>query len=80
MLVRTLVSTGVLLAATLLGARIAVRASEPCGQDEICGLKNPEDMIRVGGTRWVLVSRLARVPQAPGGFSLVDWKHELHVC
>lgn len=69
---RALVVTGILLTFGLLSARTVVRAAEPCGHNEICGLKSPEDMIRVGGTRWALVSHLARDPQAPGGFSLVD--------
>jgi hypothetical protein len=41
-------------------------------REEVCGLKHPEDLVRLAGTRWTIVSRLARDPAAPGGFSLVN--------
>lgn len=44
----------------------------PCTRNQICGLKNAEDFVRVPGSRWAIASRLARDPTAPGGFSLVD--------
>ncbi|HEY2527252.1 MAG TPA: hypothetical protein VGJ20_04760 [Xanthobacteraceae bacterium] len=69
---RALVAAGVLWVAALLGGREVVRAAEPCAPNEICALKNPEDMVRLAGTPWALVSRLGRDPGAPGGFSLVD--------
>jgi hypothetical protein len=68
----TLVMTALLQAVAPSNADLGVRAAESCGHTEICGPKNPEDMIRVRGTRWALVSRLGRDPHAPGGFSLVD--------
>jgi hypothetical protein len=69
---RTLATAVILWSATLLSGREAVSAAAPCAHDEICSLKNPEDMIRQGGSHWALVSRLGRDPEAPGGFSLVD--------
>jgi hypothetical protein len=71
---RTLAVAGVVWTAALLGGAAAVGAAEPCAQNEICSLKNPEDMIRLAGSRWALVSRLGRDAQTPGGFSLVDLK------
>jgi hypothetical protein len=68
---RTLAFAAILCATALLGARATVSAAEPCGHDEICGLKNPEDMIRLKWSGWALVSRLGRDTQAQGGFSLV---------
>jgi hypothetical protein len=72
MTARTLAFAGILCAAVLLGSPATGGATEPCGQSEICGLKNPEDMIRLTGSRWALVGRLGRDPNAPGGFSLID--------
>lgn len=72
MTARTLAIAGILGASVLLGGPATVGAAEPCGRNEICGLKNPEDMISLKGSRWALVSRLGRDPNAPGGFSLVD--------
>ncbi len=63
---------GVFWLAATLAAPAPGHAAESCGQNEICGLKNPEDMISVDGSRWAIVSRLGRDPQTPGGFSLVD--------
>ena len=68
---RTLAFAAILCATALLGARATVSAAEPCGHNEICGLRNPEDMIRLKWSGWALVSRLGRDTQAPGGFSLV---------
>ena len=48
-----------------------VGAAEPCGHDEICGLKNPEDMIRLKWSGWALVSRLGRDTQAPVASDLI---------
>lgn len=47
----------------------------PCTRDQVCGLKNAEDLVRVPGSHWAIASRLARDPAAPGGFSLVDLEH-----
>jgi hypothetical protein len=68
----TPVAVCIICTAALLSGRAAVRAAEPCGHSEICALKNPEDMIMLRGSRWALVSRLGRDPDAPGGFSAVD--------
>ena len=66
-LMRVLLSTMLaLMPAMVMGGASA------CGKSEICGLKNPEDMIRLADTRWAIVSRLGRDASAPGGFSLVD--------
>lgn len=56
----------------VLGGPVSVSATEPCAQDQICGLKNAEDLVRLAGSRWAIASRLAKDPDAPGGFSLVD--------
>jgi hypothetical protein len=49
-----------------------VSAAEPCAHDQICGLKNAEDLIPLAGSHWAIASRLAKDPEAPGGFSLVN--------
>jgi sugar lactone lactonase YvrE len=68
----TTVAVCIICTAAFLSSPAAVRAAEPCGPGEICALKNPEDMIRLEGSRWAVVSRLGRDPEAPGGFSVVD--------
>lgn len=47
-------------------------AVPPCTRNQICGLKNAEDFVRLPGSHWAIASRLGRDPAAPGGFSLVD--------
>ena len=59
-------------ALTLLAPLPARGAAPACTRDQVCGLKNAEDFVRVPGSRWAIASRLARDPAAPGGFSLVD--------
>ena len=51
---------------------VAAAVAEPCAQDQVCGLKNAEDLVQVPGSHWAVASRLGKDPQAPGGFSLVD--------
>src|ERR1700722_12545476 len=68
---RTLAAASILWAVALLSGPAEVSAADPCAHEEICSLKNPEDMIRLEGSRWALLSRLGRAPEAPGGFSLV---------
>jgi hypothetical protein len=63
------------VAIMLLGPLPARAAMPPCTRDQVCGLKNAEDFVRVSGSRWAIASRLARDPAAPGGFSLVDLEH-----
>jgi hypothetical protein len=48
--------------------------SIPCSRNEICGLKNPEDMVRLDGTSWVVASQMGKDPRMPGGFTLLDLK------
>jgi len=61
-------------AALVLASPSAARAAPPpCAGNQICGLKNPEDFVRVPGSQWAIASRLARDPAAPA-FSLVDLK------
>jgi hypothetical protein len=62
----------VLWAAVPLSPKPAFGKANPCAQNEICSLRNPEDMVRIEDSQWALVSRLGRDPSAPGGFSLVD--------
>jgi hypothetical protein len=59
-------------AVTLLAPVPAKGAVPPCTHDQVCGLKNAEDFVRIPGSRWAIASRLGRDPAAPGGFSLVD--------
>jgi hypothetical protein len=64
-----------IIAITLLGLTAPSAHSQdalPCKINEICGLKNAEDMIRIDDSRWAIVSRLAKAPANPGGFFLVD--------
>ncbi|HEY3786283.1 MAG TPA: hypothetical protein VGL55_13450 [Steroidobacteraceae bacterium] len=61
-----------LWAAGVAGVPAIARAAEPCEQNQICGLKNAEDLIRLDGSHWAIASRLAKDPATPGGFSLVD--------
>jgi hypothetical protein len=68
-------AAGILWAVMTLDYPAAVAATpavEPCSHDEICGLKNAEDMVRLPGSHWAIASRLGKDPHAPGGFSLVD--------
>lgn len=58
-------------AAGLLLAVAGQAQASQCGVDTICGVKNAEDMVRLGDSRWALAGRLAR---GPGGFYLVDLK------
>lgn len=62
----------VLLATTAWAAPAAPTTVKPagadaaCGRTAICGLRNPEDVVPVQGTRWAIASQLA------GGLMLVD--------
>ena len=56
----------------LVNSLAPARAADSCTHDQICGLKNAEDLIRLAGSRWAIVSRLAKDSEAPGGFSVVD--------
>ncbi len=60
----------VLLAA--LGLPVCAAVAQTCGQDQICGLKGPEDLVLMPGSHTAIASRLAKDADAPGGFSLVD--------
>jgi hypothetical protein len=53
-------------------AATAAASFEPCAHDQVCGLKNAEDLVLVPGSHWAIAGRLAKDPQAPGGFSPVD--------
>jgi hypothetical protein len=44
----------------------------PCGRNAICGLGNPEDAVRLGGTRFVIASSLAPGADSQGHLHLVD--------
>lgn len=54
--------------------KAATHEVESCRAREICGLKNPEDVIRLGQTHWAIASRLALDPSSPGALYLVDLK------
>jgi hypothetical protein len=47
-------------------------AAAVCERDQVCGLKNAEDLVAVPDTHWAVASRLAKDPVAPGGFYLVN--------
>lgn len=61
-----------LCAVAILGVRGAASGAEACAQDQICGLKNAEDLVPLDGSHWAIASRLGKDPATPGGFSLVD--------
>jgi hypothetical protein len=64
------------LAFVLCGSALIVsaraNATAACEPDQVCGMKNAEDLVAVPGTQWAIASRLAKDPEAPGGFYLVD--------
>jgi hypothetical protein len=60
------------MAGIFWAAAAVAAAAVPCARDQVCGLKNAEDLVRVPRSQWAIASRLAKDPQAPGGFSLVD--------
>jgi len=45
---------------------------DSCGRNAICGLKNPEDVVRLGNTRFAVASSLARAPDSQSHLYLVD--------
>lgn len=47
-------------------------SADPCGRNAICGLRNPEDVVRLGSTRFAIASSLARAPHSPSHLYLVD--------
>jgi hypothetical protein len=67
----------ILSAVALASPHSEAFAAGNCGQNEICGLKNAEDIVRVGSTRFAVVGRLAKDPEVAGGFSLLDWTRKL---
>src|SRR5499427_8224008 len=62
----------VILAAALCVAGAAQAADDGCkpsgGLEFVCGLKNPEDLVAVPGTNWILASEMA----AGVGITLID--------
>jgi hypothetical protein len=67
---RTTVPIAFCAVTLVVSARVG--AAEACQRNQICGLKNAEDLVLVPGTGWAIASRLAKDPAAPGGFSLVN--------
>jgi len=68
---------GVVLAALCIaaGARAADEDCKPSGGLEfVCGLKNPEDLVAVPGTRWIIASGMS----AGVGVSLIDSRDGSH--
>ena len=51
---------------------IAHVSADPCGRNAICGLRNPEDVVRLGSTRFAIASSLARAPDSQSHLYLVD--------
>ena len=45
---------------------------DPCGRNAICRLRNPEDVVRLGSTRFAIASSLARAPDSQSHLYLVD--------
>src|SRR6185437_5208689 len=62
----------VICAVATVGVPGVAGGAEPCAQDQICGLKNAEDLVLLDGSHWAIASRLGKDPATPGGFSLVD--------
>jgi len=58
--------------ATQSSGGIEHASADLCGRNAICGLKNPEDVVRLGSTRFAIASSLVRAPQSPSHLYLVD--------
>jgi len=72
-----LLSTGAVLvlppaSATQLPGGIAHAGVDSCGRNAICGLKNPEDVVRLGSTQFAIASSLTRSPDSPSHLYLVE--------
>jgi hypothetical protein len=52
---------------------IAHATVNSCGRNAICGLTNPEDVVRLGSTQFAIASSLARAPHSPSHLYLVDF-------
>lgn len=51
---------------------VAPLSADRCGRNAICGLRNPEDVVRLGSTQFAIASSLARAPLSPSHLYLVD--------
>lgn len=51
---------------------IAHASADACGRNAICGLRNPEDVVRLGNTRFAIASSLTRAPHSPSHLYRVD--------
>lgn len=72
-----LLFTGAVLVLSPAGAMhvtdgIAHVGVDSCGRNAICGLRNPEDVVRLGSTRFAIASSLARAPRSLSHLYLVD--------
>jgi hypothetical protein len=72
-----LMFTGAVLVLSPAGAMhvtdaIAHVGVDSCGRNAICGLRNPEDVVRLGSTRFAIASSLARAPRSLSHLYLVD--------
>ena len=72
-----LLFTGAVLVLSPAGAMhvtdgIAHAGVDSCGRNAICGLRNPEDVVRLGSTRFAVASSLARAPHSLSHLYLVD--------
>lgn len=45
---------------------------DSCGRNAICGLRNPEDVVRLGSSRFAIASSLARAPDSLSHLYLVN--------
>jgi hypothetical protein len=56
-----------------LGHSLALTSiAKLCKPDDICEVKNAEDLIRIPASHWAIASRLAKASTTSGGFYLVD--------
>lgn len=72
LLMRAAVAIAGVAALAFMGSPSPANAAGPCTRDQICGLENPEDFVRLAGSPWAIASRLAKDPAARGSLFLVD--------
>jgi hypothetical protein len=72
---RAAVAIAGIAALALIIAPSPAHAAAACTHDQICGLENPEDVVRLPGSPWAIASRLAKDPTVPASLVLIDLEH-----
>lgn len=79
---RRTLSLSAIVGAALVAVTAAAAPPHACTGEgrlsHICGLNNPEDLLRLDGTPWVLVSNMGDRNWAAGGFNLIDVRNRSH--